>query len=254
MTDLFPRVLRAGPRSGFVSTALGAARSFLIEPVEGADERIAAFPAKRPTVAVFGLARGCGSTVVSRALGAELAARDVSGACAVASETGAAGIPLATPAASRLARALDDMPGGARAVGRLCLVGGAHTAALVEALQGLAPLVIDAGSAAIGGVPACVADRTVIVTTPSMEPALARVAAECVARVGPEPILVVNRSREGRDGGAEGRDGAGETAPADALPLPVSRMGAQLALGGREVRGELGRAIAALADRCKVGD
>ena len=36
--------------------------------------------------------------------------------------------------------------------------------------------------------------------------------------------------------------------------LPESRMGAQLALGGREPRGELGRAIAALADRCGGAD
>jgi hypothetical protein len=36
------------------------------------------------------------------------------------------------------------------------------------------------------------------------------------------------------------------------LPLPESRMGAQLALGGREPRGELGRAIAELANLCGV--
>jgi hypothetical protein len=33
--------------------------------------------------------------------------------------------------------------------------------------------------------------------------------------------------------------------------LPDARMGAQLALGGREPRGDLGRAIALLADRCE---
>jgi hypothetical protein len=247
MTGPFPRALRGGPRSGLVSAAVARARAFLIDPVEDADDQIAAVAGRRPVVAVFGLARGCGSTVVSRALGAELAVRDAGGACVIASEAGPAGVPLATHAASRLARALDDMPGGARAVGRLCLVGGAHTAAVVEALQGLAPLVIDAGSAAIGGVAACVADRTVIVTTPAMEPALARVVAECVSRVGPEPMLVVNRSREGRDV-------AGEAPGPGAIPLPVSRMGAQLALGGREARGDLGRAIAELADRCEVGE
>jgi hypothetical protein len=32
--------------------------------------------------------------------------------------------------------------------------------------------------------------------------------------------------------------------------LPESRIGAQLTLGGREPRGELGRAIAALPARC----
>ncbi|MET0835251.1 MAG: hypothetical protein ABWY97_00595, partial [Thermoleophilaceae bacterium] len=53
------------------------------------------------------------------------------------------------------------------------------------------------------------------------------------------PILVVNRAGEG----VVNRHGP--------LPLPESRMGAHLALGGREARGELGRAIAALADRCE---
>ena len=38
-----------------------------------------------------------------------------------------------------------------------------------------------------------------------------------------------------------------------ALRLPDARMGAQLALSGREPRGDLGRAIAALADRCEAG-
>jgi hypothetical protein len=35
--------------------------------------------------------------------------------------------------------------------------------------------------------------------------------------------------------------------------LPESRMGAQLASGGREARGELGRAITELADLCERG-
>jgi hypothetical protein len=36
-----------------------------------------------------------------------------------------------------------------------------------------------------------------------------------------------------------------------AMALPNSPLGAQLALGGREARGELGRAIADLADLCE---
>jgi hypothetical protein len=36
-----------------------------------------------------------------------------------------------------------------------------------------------------------------------------------------------------------------------ALALPNSTLGAQLALGGREARGDLGRAIAELADLCE---
>jgi hypothetical protein len=36
--------------------------------------------------------------------------------------------------------------------------------------------------------------------------------------------------------------------------MPESRMGAQLAAGGREARGELGRAVGELADLCVLPD
>jgi hypothetical protein len=234
--------------------------------------------ATRPVIAVFGLASRCGATVVSRAVAAELAARDAGATAAVACESRPAGLPLATKAAARLARALEDLPGGAHALGRLCLVRGADPSSLGDALRGLAPLVIDAGSSSLGGVPACIADRTLIVTTPAVEPTLARVAIECVARVGPEPTLIVNRARDanepaedpGRAGepgrtGEPGQVGApGQTGgpgqrgvvgePGAAFMLPESRLGAQLALGGREARGGLGRAIAALVDSWEGGD
>jgi hypothetical protein len=248
VNDYWPRTARAGPRNGVLSAALTAARDFLLDPVEPADARHTAAPGRRPVVTVFGLARGCGSTMVARALAAELAARDAGGASAVTCETRGSAIQLATHEASRLARSLDEISGRARAVGRLCLVAGAETAALAEAVRGLSPLVIDAGATLLGGVPACVADRTVLVTTPAMELALARVAAECVSRVGPEPILVVNRAGEGSAFASGATAGASGQAP---LPLPESRIGAQLALGGRAAHGELGRAIGALADSCE---
>jgi hypothetical protein len=78
-----------------------------------------------------------------------------------------------------------------------------------------------------------VADRAIIVMKQEHEPALARVGAECVARVGPSPVIVLNRAPHDQRG---------------ALALPNSPMGARLALGGREARGNLGRAIAELAD------
>jgi hypothetical protein len=178
-------------------------------------------------------------TVVARALAAELATRDPDGAAAVCCEARPAGIPLATHAATRLARVLEDVPGAVpRAVGRLCLVGGADPLALSGTARHFAPLVIDAGSASLGGAPASVADRTVIVTSSAVEPALARVGAECVARIGPEPIIVLNRAPHDQTG---------------ALALPNAPLGAQLALGGREARGELGRAVAELADLCEDG-
>jgi hypothetical protein len=246
VTDRFPQVLAAGPPRGILSAVVAAARDFLLDPAEAAGGPLAAESDRRPIVAVFGLARGCGTTVVARALAAELAQRDSAGAAVVACEVRRTPLAPCTQAAKRLARALADLPGHPRAVGRLCLIEGMDPSSLTEAVRGVAPLVIDAGTALLGGVPASVADRTVVVTTPGVEPALARVASECVSRVGPEPILVLNRAAGGSDS-ARGSLGDG------AVRLPVSRMGAQLVLGGREVRGYLGRAFADLADRCEEG-
>ena len=117
MTDYWPRTVRAGPHNGILSAALTAARDFLLDPLEPADTILTAAPDRRPVVSVFGLAPGCGSTVVSRALAVELAARDAGGASAVTCEARASAIPLATDEASRLARALDGVPGRVRAVG-----------------------------------------------------------------------------------------------------------------------------------------
>lgn len=231
-------VASAQRRRGLLATASAAIESFLLEPAE---PRLASDPSvppgQRPVICVFGLARGCGATVVARALAAELATRDPAGAAAVCCEARTAGIPLATHAATRLARALEDVPGATpRAVGRLCLVSGADPLALSDTARYFAPLVIDAGSAVLGGAPASLADRTVLVSAQSVEPALARVGAECIARVAPQPIVVLNRAPHDQTG---------------AMALPNSPLGAQLALGGREARGDLGRAIAELADLCE---
>jgi hypothetical protein len=221
--------------TGVLASAAAAVESFFLEPAAPLPASDASEPVElRPVVCVFGLARGCGATVIARALAAELALRDPSGAAAVACEGRPAAIPLATHAASRLARVLEDVPGtAARAVGRLCLVSGADPLRLADTARHHVPLVIDAGSDAIGGAPVSVADRTVLVTGRDLEPALAKVGAECVARVGPPPIVVLNRAPHDQPG---------------LFAIPNSPLGARLALGGREARGELGRAIAELAD------
>ena len=77
------------------------------------------------------------------------------------------------------------------------------------------------------------ADRSVIVTNRNVEPALVRVATECIARIGLPPIVVLNRAPHDQPG---------------LFALPNSPLGARLALGGREARGELGRGVAELAD------
>jgi hypothetical protein len=225
---------RRAPR-GFFATAAAAIDSFFLEPaaLPPASDAVETLD-RRPVVCVFGLARGCGATVVARALAAELAARDPCGAAAVSCEARPAGIPLATHAATRLARTLEDVSGAVpKAVGRLCLVGGADPLRLSGTARYHAPLVIDAGAEALGGAGTSVADRTVIVTNEEIEPALARVGAECVARIGLPPVVVVNRAPHDQRGG---------------FALPNSPMGARMALGGREARGELGRAVAALAN------
>jgi hypothetical protein len=228
-------------RRGLLATALARVEDFLLEPAEPAREEISTAPGlRRPVVAVFGLARRSGATTVARGLAAELAVRD-GGAAAVSSPVPAAGIPLASPAAARLARSMADVPHArTRAVGRLCLIEGPSAAELADAARLQAPLVLDAGSEQVGGAAAAVADHVVLVGAPSVEPALAAVVSTCLGRVGPEPIVVLNRA--GPDSGWDGRA---------AIELPEARMGAQLALGGREPRGALGRAVAALADLCE---
>ena len=226
-------------RRWLAATAAAALESFFLEPVAPPASEGGEPLELRPVVSVFGIARGCGATVVARALAAELALRDPSGAAAVACGARPAGIPLATHAASRLARALEEVPASfPRAVGRLCLVGEAEPLRLADTARHHAPLVFDAGSEALGGVPASVAHRAVIVTTQAIEPALARVGAECVARVGATPVVVLNRAPHDQPG---------------LFALPNSPMGARLALGGREARGALGRAIGELADLLDLG-
>ncbi|HEX2414597.1 MAG TPA: hypothetical protein VHJ37_05210 [Thermoleophilaceae bacterium] len=239
---------RAGRR--FLSVVLATAEGLFLEPAEPRGLPVPLAPrAARTVVAIYGLAPGCGTSTVARALAAELGRRDPSGAAGLMCEARASAIPLATPDASRLARAFEELPGTVtRAVGRLALVRIGDPLALAESARHLAPLVLDAGSSALGGVPAAVADLSVIVSTPSIEPSLARVAAECLQRVGPAPVVVLNRAKQGVEP-SPSQPGSGYGN--DLVVLPESRVGAQLALGGREARGELGRAVATLADRCE---
>ena len=233
---------------GLLAAALSRAGAWLLEPAEPRplhEEPAPAPAAFRTVVSVFGLARGCGATMVARALGAALGARDGAGAAAIASTGHGGGLPLALPAAARLARTLAELPGArTRAVGRLCLVEGAEELALADSARFHAPLVIDAGSAEVGGVTASIADHVLLVAAPGLEPALAQVVAGCLSRVGREPLVVLNRASEEEE----------ERWAARAhLVLPESRMGAQLALAGREPHGALGLAVAELADRCQAG-
>lgn len=220
----------------------------LPEAVAGAGEPAAplAEPALplpgRGVVAVIGLGRRSGATVVARALAAELARRDGAGASAVTADAAAArGTAFGLPAAGRLARMLAPAGvGRLRPCGRLCLVDCADRPALAGATLYLAPLVLDDCDAREAPVTAAIADHLVIVGGPAVEPALATALAASLAAHAPSrPLVVANRASD-REGPWAGR--------ADLL-LPESRLGAQLALAGREPRGALGRAIADLVDR-----
>ena len=230
---------------GLLASALSAAADWLVEPAEPSGKGGDAYPAPleaRPVVAVVGLAARCGATTVARALGAQLAAGDPGGACAVTSTTPAGRAPLGLPAAARLARELAAVADGqARACGRLCLVEGIDRGALAAAVRYVAPLVIDVDTRADAPAAAAIADHVVMVGSPSTEPALAAVLGQSLSQVGPHPVAVLNRA------GVNDEHWAGRAE----FELPESLMAARVALAGREPRGALGRAVGKLADRCQ---
>ena len=236
----------AGGR-GFVASAVGVAVDWLVEPAE----RAAPLPPadvvverleERPVIAVVGLRSRCGTTVVARSLAAELASHDATGAAAVtATELGGGGVPLGLPAATRLARTLAPVSGGtSRACGRLCLVPAADRLRLADATRYLAPLVLDVGDPGEAPAAVAIAGTVILVGGPGVEPALATLVAESLSRVGPAPMVVCNRPA----------DGAERWRELGAVELPDSRMGARLALAGREPHGELGRAVRRLTEIC----
>ena len=232
---------RAAGSRGPVASVLAAAMDWLIEPAEAAtprDEPAIERLEERPVIAVVGLRSRCGATTVARALAAELAVRDPAGASAVTVTAPGGAVPLGLPAAGRLARTLAPVAGGlSRPCGRLCLVQCADRAALAGATRYLAPLVLDVEDPAEAHAAASLADRVVVVGTPAVEPALATAVAESLGRVGSDAVVVLNR------GAGDGWDGVA------AVELPDARMGAHLALAGRQPGAQLGRAVAALADQ-----
>jgi hypothetical protein len=231
-------------RRGFFAAALAQAEAWLIEPLDPScpAREPPAEPRLSPVVAVAGLAPRCGATAIARGLAVKLAARDRAGAAVVTAAAGRTVRGPAMPAAARLARALTvSAPGRARATGRLCLVQSADHGALAAVTRPLAPLVIDLGRGAQPAAAAPVADRVVLVASPDVEPALAGVLARSLARIGAETVIVLNR--------APAETGRWADAP---LVVPESRLGAQLSAAGHEPHGELGAAIAELAERCRV--
>ncbi len=223
-----------------LASALAAAEGWLLHPAEPASAPAPAAEATPPVVAVFGVSQGCGATTVARALALELAMRSGVATAAVGSlEPPSAGaVGLRTRAAAQLAREIEARgPFGARAVGRLCLAGGGDYAGLVASLNTATPIVIDSGAEAAPAA-AAVAQAVVLVAQPGVEPALAEVVAASLARIGPQPLIALNRADAAPEW--EGRAGA---------ILPDARASARLAQAGRDPGRGLAAAVAALADR-----
>lgn len=226
---------------GVAASVLESVAAWLVEPAAARDDRpVPIEVARRPVIAVAGLHRGAGVTVIARAVGVALAARDPAGVGVVSGSSSSRPLSVANLAAGRLTRALGPLVlGSTQAVGRLCIVEGAEPASLATHLRGLAPLVIDVADPSAAAAGASLADAVVLVGSPATEPALAAVAAERLAVVGPPPVVVINRM----SGVAEA------PALAGAFTVPASRVSAHAVAGGRVARGAFGTAITLLVDR-----
>ena len=241
-------VVNLGPR--LLAAALARAEAFLLEPVPPSEPGRAPGPpatSKRPIVAIAGVIPGCGATTVARALAAELALRDSLRSAVVSGADARGSLPIGTPAAGRLARLVTSRAGvEARASGRICLAPVVEPAQVEVTLRGLATVVLDVEGAAAAAAAASVADQVVLVATPGVEPALAAVLAGSLARVGPEPMVVLNRAAgDGEFAGESSWRGRAH------LTLPLSHAAARLGLSGRGAGGAFGAAIAELADLCE---
>lgn len=224
-----------------ISGALARAGSFLLDPpVEGpraVEPAAARFGPRWPVVAVVGLTPGCGATTVARALAVELAGRSTAHAAAVTASLRPGAFGPGYRGAARLARELAGDGGPrARAIGCLCLLDACSPAVASDRTGGRAPLALDTDPASAPAA-AAVADHVLVVAASDGEPALAEVVAAALARVGPEPIVVLNRARD-----------LGAWTGRASVVLPDAPAGARLARAGREPLGALGKAIAELAD------
>jgi hypothetical protein len=226
----------ARARGNLLAAVAARAERWLLAPPATRPRAADPEPDTRPVVAVIALGPRCGATTVARALAIELAARDRCGAAIVSAETRPPAAALATAAARRLTRALPAE--SATAAGRLCLLD-PHAHALRElAIARPAPIVLDVAHGHPPESPRALADAAVLVASPSVEPALADVVAASLTRDGVTPPIVLNRAVD-LDGSWSGRG---------VLTVGDARLGARLALAGRDPTPALARPIAALAD------
>jgi hypothetical protein len=220
---------------GFLAAVATRAERWLLEPAPMRPRAVEPEPQLRPVIAVIGLAGRCGTTTIARALAIELARRDRTNAAIVSATARGPAPALATAPARRLARAFPRE--SALAAGRLCLLEPDHPALRELATSRPAPLVLDVGHGDPPEAPCALADAIVLVATPDVEPSLAEVIAASLTRGGAVPTVVLNRAVE--PGPWEARD---------AVQVGETRLGARLALAGRDPTPSLARPIADLAD------
>lgn len=221
--------------------ALARAEAFLLEPVETV-ARPAAITL-RPVVAVVSLAPRCGATTLARALAVELAAADAVGAAVVVGKTRAS-LAVTGNSARNLARDVEAATGErARVAGRLCLVEGGDFVRVADGLRHIAPVVVEVAPGEAAGAAVSLADHALLVCSAASEPALAWAVVTSLERVGPPPLVALNRAAQGDpdlDRWAERAD----------VVLGRSALGARLALSGRRAHGLLGSGLSELAERC----
>jgi hypothetical protein len=215
-----------------MSGVLARAEAWLFDPAPARAAKADRALPPAAVIAVIGLGRACGTTTLARALGAELARRG--DGAAVVSTASPVHPSVATGAARRLARVLGEE---ARACGRLALYGG-DVGGLGVVRQ--VPVVLDVGHGVAPEAELALADRAVLVASPDVEPALADIAVRSLARAGAPPLVVLNRAVDDSHWGELPDVRVGE-----------SRLGARLALAGRDPIGAIGPAMSTLADACE---
>jgi hypothetical protein len=232
--NAWPHERRGG--GGFLAIAVARAERWLLEPPPPRPHAAEPAPDVRPVVAVIGLAPRCGATTIARALAVELAQRDRSGAALASAKARGPAPALATAAARRLARGLPREV--ATAAGRLCLLDPDDPAIRELAYSRPAPLVLDVEHGRPPQGPVALADSSVLVAGPEVEPSLADVVAASLTRGGVVPPVVLNRAVE-----------PGRWTDRGVLTIGESRLGARLALAGRDPTPGLAGPIAELADQ-----
>lgn len=225
----------ASHRGGWLSALVAQVSDYVFEEVEETVEQPKELVA-HPVVGVVAAAPRSGTSTVARLLAAELACRSDGRGGGSALVLASARPRRAAPPARAAARLATALAGAvdAQPLGRICVAPSADRINEVRAARYLAPVVLDVPADGSAAEIAEVADRIIVVTAASGEPALLDAVATVV---GGNAVKVANRVAEP----------AAWEARAD-VRLPESRMAVRASAMGTRALGPLGSAIATLAD------